>query len=128
MWFFYEYSGDHRYLHVLTHAFPTRRSSDLGPAGAEIDARCGDHLFGNRDDLAFGQRFGVGREAGAQSFALREVEDGKALEEGDAAGILAAFARAFLRGPGGEAVGIDQGHAMTFGSASWRGRVCKALE
>src|SRR3546814_17185623 len=22
-------SGDHRYLHVLTHSFPTRRSSDL---------------------------------------------------------------------------------------------------
>src|SRR3546814_5285537 len=65
-----------------------------------------------RDDLAFGQRFGVGREAGAQSFALREVEDGKALEEGDAAGILAAFARAFLLGLGGEAVGIDHGHAM----------------
>src|SRR3546814_1170007 len=26
---FYGY-GDHRYLHVLTHSFPTRRSSDLG--------------------------------------------------------------------------------------------------
>src|SRR3546814_17131980 len=26
--FFYEY-GDHRDLHVLTHSFPTRRSSDL---------------------------------------------------------------------------------------------------
>src|SRR3546814_10119525 len=72
-------------------------SSDLlDPAGAEIDARCGDHLFGNRDDLAFGQRFGVGRESGAQSFALREVEDGKALEEGDAAGIPAAFDRKSL--------------------------------
>src|SRR3546814_10777669 len=51
-------------------------------------------------------------DLGAQSFALREVEDGKALEEGDAAGILAAFARAFLLGLGGEAVGIDHGHAM----------------
>src|SRR3546814_5403255 len=25
---FYEY-GDHRYIHVLTHSFPTRRTSDL---------------------------------------------------------------------------------------------------
>src|SRR3546814_9466455 len=28
MFFFYRY-GDHRDLHVLTHSFPTRRSSDL---------------------------------------------------------------------------------------------------
>src|SRR3546814_15835791 len=28
MFFFYRY-GDHRYLHFLTHSFPTRRSSDL---------------------------------------------------------------------------------------------------
>src|SRR3546814_19225018 len=27
--FFFYYSGDHRDLHVLTHSFPTRRSSDL---------------------------------------------------------------------------------------------------
>src|SRR3546814_15704109 len=26
---FFEGDGDHRYLHVLTHAFPTRRSADL---------------------------------------------------------------------------------------------------
>src|SRR3546814_1316558 len=30
MFCFYGY-GDHRYLHVLTHSFPTRRSSDLRP-------------------------------------------------------------------------------------------------
>src|SRR3546814_19840667 len=28
-YFFFEGSGDHRDLHVLTHSFPTRRSSDL---------------------------------------------------------------------------------------------------
>src|SRR3546814_9894858 len=28
-WFFCEGYGDHRDLHVLTHSFPTRRSSDL---------------------------------------------------------------------------------------------------
>src|SRR3546814_3186903 len=27
--FFFSWYGDHRYLHVLTHSFPTRRSSDL---------------------------------------------------------------------------------------------------
>src|SRR3546814_8253761 len=29
MRFFFICTGDHRYLHVLTHSFPTRRSSDL---------------------------------------------------------------------------------------------------
>src|SRR6056297_1318826 len=29
--FFFKCYGDHRYLHVLTHSFPTRRSSDLFP-------------------------------------------------------------------------------------------------
>src|SRR3546814_12530126 len=34
--FFFECYGDHRDLHVLTHSFPTRRSSDLpGSAGAQ---------------------------------------------------------------------------------------------
>src|SRR3546814_15939866 len=28
---FFECYGDHRDLHVLTHSFPTRRSSDLSP-------------------------------------------------------------------------------------------------
>src|SRR3546814_2673904 len=36
MIFCFQYSGDHRDLHVLTHSFPTRRSSDLSP---------GDHLL-----------------------------------------------------------------------------------
>src|SRR3546814_5166559 len=29
MFFFFEWTGEHRDLHVLTHSFPTRRSSDL---------------------------------------------------------------------------------------------------
>src|SRR3546814_14620436 len=33
LFFFYVY-GDHRDLHVLTHSFPTRRSSDLVPVRA----------------------------------------------------------------------------------------------
>src|SRR3546814_11598944 len=31
--FFFSCYGDHRYLHVLTHSFPTRRSSDRKAAG-----------------------------------------------------------------------------------------------
>src|SRR3546814_14202601 len=46
-----------------------------------------------RSDLAFGQRPGtirrVGGEAGAQPFALRDVEQGEAFEEGDGLGIAA---------------------------------------
>src|SRR3546814_20347570 len=30
-WFLFELSGDHLDLHVLTHSFPTRRSSDPEP-------------------------------------------------------------------------------------------------
>src|SRR3546814_6838810 len=30
VYLFFELYGDHRDLHVLTHSFPTRRSSDLG--------------------------------------------------------------------------------------------------
>src|SRR3546814_13046003 len=34
IYFFFSVYGDHRDLHVLTHSFPTRRSSDLhGPVG-----------------------------------------------------------------------------------------------
>src|SRR3546814_17899166 len=29
--YFFIWYGDHRYLHVLTHSSPTRRSSDLAP-------------------------------------------------------------------------------------------------
>src|SRR3546814_11747679 len=33
--FLFEWYGDHRDLHVLTHSFPTRRSSDLATVGRE---------------------------------------------------------------------------------------------
>src|SRR3546814_11339755 len=36
--YFFERYGEHRDLHVLTHSFPTRRSSDL------LADRCRDHL------------------------------------------------------------------------------------
>src|SRR3546814_12541226 len=44
--FFYVY-GDHRDLHVLTHADPTRRSSDLiaFPGDNERQAQMGEHVL-----------------------------------------------------------------------------------
>src|SRR3546814_15520759 len=36
--FFFELYGNHRDLHGLTHSFPTRRSSDLGPTASKIGA------------------------------------------------------------------------------------------
>src|SRR3546814_19920072 len=41
--FFVEWYGDHRVLHLLTHSFPTRRSSDLRHGGrpAPSRRRCG---------------------------------------------------------------------------------------
>src|SRR3546814_7456199 len=40
MTFFFELYADHRDLHVLTHSFPTRRSSDLmGVRVIRVDAR-----------------------------------------------------------------------------------------
>src|SRR3546814_20586847 len=36
---FFSGYGDHRYLHVLTHSFPTRRSSDLCAFAMGVSAR-----------------------------------------------------------------------------------------
>src|SRR3546814_3950198 len=50
--FFFECSGAHRDLHVLTHSFPTRRSSDLQAGRARVGDRRGErrlvraHLVG----------------------------------------------------------------------------------
>src|SRR3546814_187332 len=78
-------------------------------ADAKIDAARRDYVFGDGHDLAFGERFGVGREAGAKPFALRDVEHGKAFEEGNRLGVAAGFGSAGLFGLGDEAVGIDDG-------------------
>src|SRR3546814_7450908 len=40
--FYFEGCGDHRDVHVRTHSFPTRRSSDLTDAPRLIDLRWGD--------------------------------------------------------------------------------------
>ena len=52
------------------------------------------------------------REILRQAFALRQVEDGEALQERDRLRFLAGLARAFLLVVGNEAVGIDDGGAV----------------
>ena len=81
------------------------------PADAEVDAARGDHFLGDRHDLALGQGRRIGREAGAQPFALRDIEHGETLQKGDGAGVAALVAGAGLFGFGGEAVGIDDSGA-----------------
>src|SRR3546814_1635689 len=58
MFFFVEGYGDHRDLHVLTHSFPTRRSSDLanerGPGVPSLARR--RHLVQQRLEHVVGTR------------------------------------------------------------------------
>ena len=55
--------------------------------------RCGDQGFGARDDLALGEGLGAPAEnALGQAVALRDVEDGEALEERDGLGLVAILA------------------------------------
>src|SRR3546814_17157181 len=49
---FFELCGDHRYLPVLTHSFPTRRSSDLSTRRGHLLRRFGDLIADNADRLA----------------------------------------------------------------------------
>src|SRR3546814_9913343 len=44
--FFFKLSGDHRDLHVLTHSFPTRRSSDLHSFSCWSGSDIGGYLSG----------------------------------------------------------------------------------
>src|SRR3546814_20031244 len=53
--FFFECYGDHRDLHVLTHSFPTRRSSDLLAA---LRRRAEEHKF----TLCVGRSHGIHAE------------------------------------------------------------------
>src|SRR3546814_14500360 len=112
LFFFYWY-GDHRDLHVLTHSFPTRRSSDLGvldvaeraPVGedpvhhAGVDYACDGVVV---EVLLVRRPFGVIGEptvVGARSIATHEV-----------AGVRTANARGLHPAVGGE-VGRPEGEA-----------------
>jgi len=89
-----------------------RHIESLVAADTEIDAARRDHGLGHWHDLAFGQRRGIGGEAGAKPFALRDVEHGEALEERDRLGVAALALDARFLAFGNEAVGIDHGRAM----------------
>src|SRR3546814_13166502 len=54
--------GDHRDLHVLTHSFPTRRSSDLRPSADALMMRAGYAVTGRPIGLWLGEE-GVGARA-----------------------------------------------------------------
>src|SRR3546814_19687443 len=61
-WFFFYGYGYHRDLHVLTHPFPTRRSSDLNrPPPAAMRSRPRSRLAGRRHGLRSEERR-VGKE------------------------------------------------------------------
>lgn len=100
-----EESGLRRHLHIVV----GRHIEGAIAADAEIHARCGNDVLGDGHDLPFGKRRGIGGKAGAQAFALGDVENGKAFEEGNGLGVLACLAGALLLLLGGEAVGIDNG-------------------
>jgi len=94
------------------HEIMGRDIKSLVASDAEIDAARRDHGLGDRHDLALGQRRGIGGEAGAQPFALRDVEHGEALEERDSLGVATLALDARFLTFGNEAVGIDHGRAV----------------
>src|SRR3546814_20296883 len=50
--FFFEFCGDHLDLHVLTHSFPTRRSSDLVEEDRKVSADDGRD-FAEQQNIEF---------------------------------------------------------------------------
>src|SRR3546814_12194638 len=70
--FFFECYGNHRDLHVLTHSFPTRRSSDLVAIKVAFDP-----LAGTVEDIGDvpEQVFEIGLDAGVDEAASHRVED-----------------------------------------------------
>src|SRR3546814_7788521 len=111
VWFisFFYFSGDHRYLHVLTHSYPTLRSSDLvrrklGVANDEIACRVEQprpiddtvaavvELVRHHEHRLRGARQPVAhlrREAGEKAETQRDIVDSRRREGGvDAVGHL----------------------------------------
>src|SRR3546814_9429265 len=65
VYFFFECYGDHRDLHVLTHSFPTRRSSDLSAGlGSAVSSADPAEL---RRELHRAHRFPRGGSQGVRS-------------------------------------------------------------
>jgi len=74
-----EEGGLRRHLHEIG----AGRVEGACAADAKIDAGRGDNLLGDGHDLALRKRCRIAGEISAQSVALRDVEQGEALEEGD---------------------------------------------
>src|SRR3546814_17374096 len=70
--FFFKVNGHHRDLHVLTHAFPTRRSSDLQDGVETADGRGFRHLGAALFGLGALGRGGLGHTDGVGSVANRD--------------------------------------------------------
>ena len=96
-----------RHLNIVAR----RHVEGLVAADPEIRAGRHDQRLGMGNDLALGQGHRIVGEAGTQAFALREVEQSVALEEGNCLCLVAAPAGARLLGLGNEAVGEDDGGA-----------------
>src|SRR3546814_9874662 len=93
--FLFEWYGDHRELHVLTHAFPTRRSSDLAPE-RPFEGGCaqGEEHQGDGRGQGEGGPGGERAERPAAQQAEREADlaagrAGQELAERDEIGIAA---------------------------------------
>src|SRR3546814_5657587 len=75
--FLFECSGDHRDLHVLTHSFPTRRSSDLGSLVCGLAVVEGGHdadliwTAAEIDEAWEVEQWGEDKEAAARSARRR---------------------------------------------------------
>src|SRR3546814_11089196 len=75
--FVFELDGYHRYLHVLTHSFPTRRSSDLLHRAVEAMAGREQHRVADANrDRALTRAAGRGLHlSGEQRAAFDHVTD-----------------------------------------------------
>src|SRR3546814_20626299 len=88
LFFFFSCYGDHRDLHVLTHSFPTRRSSDLkfgiddGLPGAAAGAKIPINVHADEFNELMGDEFipmvnkggGAGVQVTAYTQTLSDIE------------------------------------------------------
>src|SRR3546814_9247911 len=80
MFFFFYWYGDHRYLQVLTHSFPTRRSSDLEVAGGGRGLAAGaPHGIGDGGETGF---VAPGMQQHAQAGSRHPAAEGGAAAAG----------------------------------------------
>lgn len=81
-------------------------------ADAKISAGCMNERLGLRDHLALRQRLAGGIKMFGQIIALRDIEDGKALQEGHRLRFVAIGVGALLFVLGNKAVSVNDGGAV----------------